>query len=434
MILLVGAVAAFFLASVFPFEWLAGASVLVACVTGIAIPVGGFNMRPDMAVTAVAVLAAVLRGELHRFRDGLRHPVVHWLAGFVALNFFATALFGADPRKDFAVAVWLLLDLVAVLVAVAAFGDRPERLRRLLYVGTFAIVVSADVEFLLAKATGSTTGVQVTNQFGARAQGLALEPNILAGMAALWVVILLTRERRTTLDNWFIALGLVTIWITQTRAALGAVLIGWVIYSFTTRERTGLRTAANLALTIPGAAFVVALVAGAGSSNGLGKFANLGGQTTSLRTTYWSEAINDMHGWSWVFGLGSNSFGDRHYDPTTIYQPVLLPGHLGNLPLEAVYDSGVLGALCLATAAVVIVRRSRMPKGRSAALIAAFVIVSIGTSPFFYAYFWLLIAAAITWRPSGAREALDEPAGVAHHDPPVDRDLAGEHVPISFAR
>jgi hypothetical protein len=156
---------------------------------------------------------------------------------------------------------------------------------------------------------------------------------------------------------------------------------------------------------------VVAAASTTGVTNALGKFGSLGGQTTSFRINNWQTAFGDLHGVHWLIGLGTNSFGLRHIDPTSVHAAATRPGYISNLPLQALYETGVLGVLLLALACGFLVVRSRR-RWRTAALLACFLVVAVATSPFYLAYFWLLLASALVG------ERAPRPAAAAAADPP----------------
>ena len=116
----------------------------------------------------------------------------------------------------------------------------------------------------------------------------------------------------------------------------------------------------------------------------------------------WTTALGDIHGSTDVLlGLGLNTFGQRHLDPTV---PELdRAAYLGNLPLEIFYDTGLIGVLLIVAAVASMRPLQRERPGRAVGLILIFLVCSITTSTFWFGSTWLLIAMALQRAPRGAR-------------------------------
>jgi hypothetical protein len=110
-------------------------------------------------------------------------------------------------------------------------------------------------------------------------------------------------------------------------------------------------------------------------------------------------AFRDMRGVRLVTGNGVNTFGQRHEDPTL--QGV--PGYLGSLPLQILYDTGLIGAaLLIAFIAVVLRRIPRSQRSFGYAALLAFAITSTLTSTLWFSTTWIMIAILVMPRPDPA--------------------------------
>ena len=111
--------------------------------------------------------------------------------------------------------------------------------------------------------------------------------------------------------------------------------------------------------------------------------------TGEVRIDGWKTAVGDLRGSGWVFGLGTNSFGQRHVDPTR--PDIARSDYLGNLPLEIVYDAGVGGVAIAVAVGWVLVRKGR-ERHTVIACLCVYVVVSVFTSFFWFAATWLFAA------------------------------------------
>jgi hypothetical protein len=81
-------------------------------------------------------------------------------------------------------------------------------------------------------------------------------------------------------------------------------------------------------------------------------FAN---STGALRLVEWKEALHEVRG-SWLLGLGTNSWGQRHFEITQ-FGPI--PAFLGNWAIRTLYDSGIAGLALLCWFFLIVVWPSR---------------------------------------------------------------------------
>ena len=121
--------------------------------------------------------------------------------------------------------------------------------------------------------------------------------------------------------------------------------------------------------------------------------------TVAFRLDRIQQAIEDWRQ-NPIIGVGSNSFGQRHLDPTQINKP----DHIAILAVAALYESGVVGAVGLAIGFALILlaiwRASR--RSASAPMAAAYLgsIVSLlvayqATNALNFSLIWLISGAGL---------------------------------------
>ena len=407
-----------------PFRWIVIGAILASGFTRVDFAVAGFNLRPDIVFVPAGLISCGVRGGLPDLVRWLRQPVIVLLGLFVALQFPVSALAARDPARSLSVATWLGLNLAIVVLTLTCFGDDRRVLLRWLAVSAFIVVGSGFVGWLLATVFAIPGGV-VSDSSGIRALGIAFEPNILAGTAAMWGVILLTSARKLrALDYVFLFLCLLTIPLSDTRAAAIALAAGISVYVMLRPRRASRLAVVGLVALV---AFIAVEATAPTQSQSLSqKLLNYGDPTASARVDSLTVAVGDLSGPSWLVGLGTNSYGQRHLEPTLL--PAQVPAYLGNLPLQALYDSGLIGLVLLAAAAWLLVSAGDRP--RHSALMVTFLAISSATSPFFFANWWLLIAAALARDVGSVASATQRKgalAGVAAttHPPRLSRSYSG---------
>jgi hypothetical protein len=373
-----------------PFRWTSTAIIVASGFTQFELSGLPVHLRADVMLVPAGLLCCAWHRQIHALVHWLRHPVMLLLGAYVALQFAVSAVASPDPGKSFSVAAWLFLDLMIVGLALACFGgDRSALMRRLMLTGLL-VVLSGIGGWLYTRYSGSTWGAAYDPAYGLRANGIAYEPNILAGTAAIWAIIILTKGERLLLRDWlFLVLALAVIPATTTRAAPIAILCGVAVYFSSGVRRLSRLVLIGISFLV--AAIVVQVIAPDNWASIVAKIGDFSDQTATHRATEWLVALQDLHGWGWLFGLGTNSFGQRHIDPTLVAQQV--PGYLGNLPLQTMYDSGALGLALLLAAAWLLVRQGS--SRRRFAILTTFLIISSATSPFFFGNWWLFVAAGL---------------------------------------
>jgi O-antigen ligase len=244
----------------------------------------------------------------------------------------------------------------------------------------------------------STFGVQTESLTGAPAAfGFALEANILGGMCAIWLVLDVLYVQRPRLVASGLVRGLLGLGllVSLTRAAALGAVVGIVVGTLASRRRrrigatvllTGGLTVGGLFLVGPTVPMLRPVV-----EKGT-QLLDLGSSTNVVRRQSWDLALDDLSLGNVVIGNGVNSFGQRHTDPSRPSERV--PGYLGNLFLQVVYDVGLIGTLLVGAAAISILKRRSSRDRRVLGVIACGAIVGAATSPLWFANWWVIVALA----------------------------------------
>ena len=168
--------------------------------------------------------------------------------------------------------------------------------------------------------------------------------------------------------------------------------------------RTWLAGGVGLALVAAGLVVAGVLqpadLPGGGPTGLSGKFSqgDLGSGTGKVRFDQWTTALGDLHGRSLLTGLGANTYGERHLDPT---QPGR-PGYLSNMWLSVVYEGGLIGlALLVAFGGLLVWSLPARWRAAAIALGAAFAVLNVFTSSIWFMTTWLLAALGASVARSG---------------------------------
>jgi O-antigen ligase len=274
--------------------------------------------------------------------------------------------------------------------------------------------------WVAASTVGSTFGVQSDSLTGTPAAfGLSYEANIFGGICAMWFLVDLLFVHRplraALLVRVPLLLGVAT---SLTRAAIVALVVGVVVNAV--MSPSGRRVVRRL--SVPAGLLVVGLLvavpavpAVAPIIDKASQVTDLESATTKVRFDSWEVAARDLRPGSIAVGLGVNSFGQRHEDPTRPHESV--PGYIGNVFLQLVYDSGVVGLGLLAGSTLVMVLALRRRAPQVVAVLAAGAVIALATSPLWFGNWWVLFAAASTAayagpvrRRSQAANPLEVPA------------------------
>lgn len=127
------------------------------------------------------------------------------------------------------------------------------------------------------------------------------------------------------------------------------------------------------------------------TQNKLGDF-RLDGGTIGFRITVAEIAAQDMQGVNLWFGNGTNTFGLRHDQPDSPGTT----GHIIMLPVQILYDGGVVGLLLLVSLfATVFIYTPRERKPITAGVLSSVLVSATLTSFFWFSMTWILFATLL---------------------------------------
>ncbi|KTR96068.1 membrane protein [Microbacterium testaceum] len=403
----------------------------------------GFRVRVEQVVPLLLagwmLVHPVLRGA---FLRALRHPVPLVYAAFVAWNVVTTLLFSPSLTWSASILIWLVIDLL-LLVSMMAVAEGAEFAARL---GRISVAPWALVGFAAYAVANLTRGqIALGTDFDYLyevyvARVTAIEANIYASILIFWTLLTITRRG---IGRWEVAavavavpLGLVA---SQTRTAVFSLILGLGVFALFTvfslrsswRERFARVLPAGVLVatlvvtygviaamggtapadrTLPATASPSASVASTATGgtptpaptrepdptnpeqqNKIGDVDFVGG-TIAFRLEVAGLAAQEMKGINLWLGNGTNTFGLRHEQPGTPG----ISGHIIMLPVQVLYDGGILGLgllILLFVAVFVFVPRERKPV--AAGLLASYLLSATLTSMFWFAITWILIAVLL---------------------------------------
>jgi O-antigen ligase len=393
--------------------------------------VGGVHLRPDQIVLmpVLAGIAPRLAMEsvdfLSRPNQRLRVPtlsaiVFGGLVLYIAINLLSSYLFSPEFWESFQIVAWFVLSFMAFAAAYLLIGR---------YVGPreafFALLASGFVSgaigvvfFALFKLTGSMVGIQppdVATEPVYKAAGTFLEANLFGSFQGFTVVatvaLLSSGEKMKRSVFLLLILGTtvstVALAFSLTRAAWLGALCGLLLVALF-QLRSGRSLMLLLRLAVVGLASLAVLIptglleSVAARFRDIGISESSGSGTLAFRLERFRVALQEWPA-SPILGLGTNSYGQRHWDPTQDYAPDYLP----NLLLATLYDTGIIGSLTLLIVFVVLVGaliwlalRGETAWQRAIALAmlcgAAVLFVSYQTTNgFWFSYVWIILAVAL---------------------------------------
>jgi O-antigen ligase len=391
--------------------------------------VGVGSIRPDQIVL-VPVLAGIAPRLAIRSVDFLSRPnqrlrvptlsaiVFGGLVLYIAINLFSSYLFSPEFWESFQIVAWFVLSFMAFAAAYLLIGR---------YVGPreafFALLASGFVSgaigvvfFALFKLTGSMVGIQppdVATEPVYKASGTFLEANLFGSFQGFTVVatvaLLSSGEKMKRSVFLLLILGTtvstVALALSLTRAAWLGAICGLLLVALF-QLRSGRLLMLLLRFAVVGLASVAILIPTGLLESVSARFRDIGisesSGTLAFRLERFRVALQEWPA-SPILGLGTNSYGQRHWDPTQDYAPDYLP----NLLLATLYDTGILGSLTLLVVFVVLVGaliwlalRGETAWQRTIALAmlcgAAVLFVSYQTTNgFWFSYVWIILAVAL---------------------------------------
>jgi len=368
---------------------------------------GPFRLLPEQLVAVVMLVSAVVTGQLRAAITAARSKPMVLTAAFIGWGACVSVLASPDPVKSLGIAVWLGLSWL-IAVNLIAFGGSSARLQRQLVVWGGVAAWIALVMYACDRLLGTGIALQPEFNTGREAlHGVAWEANILASTlaGALFLAVSARREVISRRTLWLtVPPMLVAVFMALTRGAVLGLALGLVVWTAMSGGRALRRLVAWFAMgaLLVGAVAIVSPATLRPVEEKLSLLVDTSSGTGKGRIDLWETALHDIHGHSWVLGLGLNSFGQRHLDPTRPDDPT--PAYLGSLPLQVLYDTGLVGALLLAGALVSVWPRDRTTRRRAIGLLVVVLISTTATSTLWFGSTWALIAMAAQsraeWRAS----------------------------------
>lgn len=367
---------------------------------------GGFRVRAEMVVGIIAGIAIVLKPRVKTLKVSASVLVIMsaWLAWLTIVTFVV----GPSFSSSLTVLLWLGLNILTVYYIVCFVSD----VQVLVAVGIRMALGSAVLGIALwaiATLTGYKFLVQLDPAYGGyAAYGTLFEANILSSIVTLWSVVALSSRLCSQVSfATRIALIIITPFLaiaTHTRIALvGAAIVFIAAAVLLPRSRS----------------YFVFLVAAIGigatiltidlSSLGLDKFTEpfaLDEGTGRYRAVSWERAFQDLDdgGWiAWVSGLGANSFGQRHLDPSLLGTGARW--YLGNLPLQLLYDGGFISVILVVVGVVRVFPYYAWRIG--SIFLSVYTLFAISTSTLWLLQSWIFLAIVLVDRRQQEGKLVD---------------------------
>lgn len=364
----------------------------------------GYNFFPEHMLVLVFLAALVVRRATWLLRRPTAFEVL--LLGWIGWNGVTSIFSSPDPGKSLAIVVWMALAWMILWCVRGYFLADPSARERVLRRGAqvaAALGILAFVLWLVALLGGTRFGTQdefVTGSLAAK--GFALEANFLGSQELVWLLVVLRSRvvRGHTAPAWVVSGMLLGIAASMTRAVwLATVLViaGCLMVSRTTEPQGAANR--NSQTRLPLTRLLVAAVGIIATFSLLGSplaklraSLDFGTTTGQVRVRSWNTAWDDLaQSGSYLTGLGTNSFGQRHLSEANPGEP----DYLGSLPLAVLHDSGVVGVMLFGGAIVAFVRRASERRARlmNALFVTALFVVGSATSPLWFGFVWIAVAA-----------------------------------------
>jgi hypothetical protein len=383
------------------------ALVVATFVTRYRIPIGGFHFLPEDFIAIGLLVHLALHGKSSAIFRAISDRTVLLLGLYVVWQSMISLLQAPNSAMSLRVDGWLALDWL-LLVAVLAAWEGPARLERIAAVATTWLAVLALVLWLAYVGIGSTLGTQGGYGSGRAAFALSWESNILASTLAVWAFVCLTSQNQRVKRTMKLGapLALLAIGASYTRAGVIGFVTGLVIW-IAWERRSATRTVMQLIAAGIVVAALVVTVAPKATQLLDSRFSTLvafDSGTAAIRRQSVEVALGDLHGANVLVGHGSEAFGQFHTSPWEPGQP----WYIGELPVQLLYEGGLIGVLLLCLALASLRPFSRKHPGRAVGAIAIYLFAASATSPFWFGWTWILIALAIMTRPGANLTAVDD--------------------------
>ena len=366
----------------------------------------GRHFLPEHVIVLALIGALLAEGKAKTLRAIATDRTLLVLAAFIGWGAFVTLFQAPKVGESFGIVGWLAFDWLILVALVACFADAAD-LERLGVI--FATVLGAlAVTIGIASSLGITHLGTQAGFFGeARpVYAVSYEANILASTMAVWAFIALSspHPRVRSIARFCVPLAVGAIAFSLTRAVFIGFALGILAWGLAGGRQAARTVGKVAAVTLVAGLLALVVVPGvvAPVKDRMSHVFDVQSGTGESRTETAKHALSDLAGPQAVVGLGTNTYGQRHEEPT-------LPGHEGYLqilPLQILYDGGVIGAGILVLALATVKPFSRPGRARAIGVLVIYATAATATSPFWLGSSWMLIALAVITRPGGGPAVL----------------------------
>lgn len=429
------------LLTIMPWHVLFAVLVAAAVANRFRLSIGVIALQPaDVVLVPVMIHVFLLMRREIRPRWEVTEYIIIF---FVLMQFVSSWLSAVNRTRSFYAAALLGFGALAYLTTYTALWTPRRRLfaaKTVLYAALLSSVIT-DLAFLALHLVGSHFGVQrsAPGQFGQAVAGISYEHDIngsISGSGAA-AFLVLSREPNPLFSRRF---SLVSFWISFMSMIVSLTRGAWVGFGLVAialvviRRRHRVRRGQELQFALPmvgivvalaGLLFVVAKTSQPYAPNPVAAKAsqlfNFGSGTGQARASEWRTALDELKA-DPIFGLGTNSYGDRHVAPRTS-KGNEKNAYIGNLYIRTLYDSGVVGLVLLLLFLYLVLRPAlaiRNIPGSNAAIARAFLfgyavmaIAFAGTDASFQPWPWIFLGVARALSVAVLRERSLRPPGHA---------------------
>ena len=374
--------------------------VFATFITRFRVEIGGVHFLPEHLLVLALLCAIVLERKATAWLATIKSPVVLALAAFIVWEGVVSLARAPDPIESLHIVGWLGLDWLLLVSIVSSVGTSARL--ELLAIRSATVLAAIALAVWLAYVLGpSSIGTQGGYEGGGRAVfGLSFEANILASTLAVWAFVALssTHQRVRSLSRVFVPLALGGVAVSLTRSAIVGFFLALLIWAALGGGYIALRrvVVATLAvILVGGVVFAISPDTFDPLQRRAENLLQIGSGTGGARVAASETAIGDLGDLNFLTGLGTDSFGQRHVEPTQPDQPA----YLSALPLQILYDSGVVGLALLGFAFVNLHPFAAGRRGRALGVTVVYLVTSSATSPFWFGWTWILLALAIMTIP-----------------------------------
>lgn len=402
------------------YDWrtwsMASLVIVLTFVTAPRVVIGGFRILPEqLGLVAAAVVLVIVAPA--RCIAMARHRAVRYAAAYIAWLGLVSVVRSADVAESFRIVAWLIFDL-GILVVVAAVLPW-DRILKILSIGAAGSAVIGIVCYATYNELG--LGARPGEGGGIAVFGVSHEPNQLAATLAVTALALIAGWSR--IGPWRLGvlfIIFIAMILTQTRSAILGLLVGLLLLGLRPADQVQRRRFRKIGVFVICCLVVAYFVLPGASAFVIAKFANLRGGTGQYRLASYQYALDEMNdALDVIVGQGANAFSIG-LDQREQMLPGEVPIFLSNLPMQVLYDSGIIGLLLL----VLFFRALRPPAGapntcRAVYLAAGsgFLVIALFTSPFWFGFSWvlgaLLVSASLPTSQVENEAAGESPSGAA---------------------